>query len=210
MVVINHDRLEFAHALNDWRKRFGFVKCKDIDLFNSRSAVRAGRYLGKYCSKGVFENPLVALGKVEKSFRLFSKHFGITYVYRMRGFHLGLRLNVAYKRFENHIRTDAYMDYIVRNSVVYVAGDSFPHHMPRYYKDKIYGSKNPFSCQKEDYLFRMASLDDSRQLAAIQSAYHCSTSEAYHKKDMLFSEEILYRAKLARSKIINFYKQSQL
>lgn len=44
-------------ALNDWRKRFGYVMAKDIDFSSSKSLECSARYVSKYCVKGVFENP---------------------------------------------------------------------------------------------------------------------------------------------------------
>ncbi len=75
---------------DDWRRRFGFVRFTRIDKtgVKYKTPLGAFRYVGKYCSKGMFENPLCAEGKVEKTFHLVSKGLGLNYVEQMRRYHL--------------------------------------------------------------------------------------------------------------------------
>lgn len=56
-IFFNMSKKDISLALNDWRKRFGFVMVKDIDFSSSKSLECSARYVSKYCVKGVFENP---------------------------------------------------------------------------------------------------------------------------------------------------------
>lgn len=44
-------------ALRDWRGAFGFVMAKDINMCSPKSLENSARYVAKYSTKGVFENP---------------------------------------------------------------------------------------------------------------------------------------------------------
>lgn len=59
-------------ALNDWRSRFGFVMAKDVN-YNCRDMETVARYVSKYASKGVFEDPFCCEQKPSEAFSTFLK-----------------------------------------------------------------------------------------------------------------------------------------
>lgn len=121
VIIIGLNRLDFNLALIDWQEKFGFTTCENVTLSTLKSLVNTGRYIGKYCSKGVFENPRVALGLVNPCFRLVSKGFGSTYVVKNKSFHLS-----------------GDIDQIVAKRRYYL--NNFQYKLPRYYVQKIYSN----------------------------------------------------------------------
>lgn len=76
VLVYNITRKD-AHMLEErWASRLGFVKVKECDLTKPQTRTALGRYLGKYLSKGSFENPAVEQGLVEKPRKCASRLFG--------------------------------------------------------------------------------------------------------------------------------------
>lgn len=49
-------RKDLKLALDDWRRRYGYVLAKDID-FSPKSLQCSARYVSKYALKGIFEDP---------------------------------------------------------------------------------------------------------------------------------------------------------
>lgn len=75
-----------------WSKRFGYVDYhilpapkSDID-----STVKIARYVAKYCSKGMFESPLVKDGIAKKCSKLMSKGIGSCYADNRKEYHLAM------------------------------------------------------------------------------------------------------------------------
>ena len=59
-------------ALNDWRSRFGFVLAKDVNG-SLKDIECSARYISKYASKGVFENPFRFTVQPSEKFSSFFK-----------------------------------------------------------------------------------------------------------------------------------------
>lgn len=68
---------EEAHTLKQmWSAKYGFVDCKTCDISIPEKALGVGKYVGKYMSKGVFENECVKAGTVQKPRKCVSPNFG--------------------------------------------------------------------------------------------------------------------------------------
>lgn len=66
-----------AYELKDiWSNRFGFCDMKRCDISIPEKALAVGKYVGKYMSKGVFENECVNRGTVQKPRKCASPNFG--------------------------------------------------------------------------------------------------------------------------------------
>lgn len=150
LIIFGKSATRFWSALRDWKDNFGFFK---YDLVGSsenirkNTAINVSRYVSKYCLKGVFDKPVWEFGDEkhhpEKTFRLVSKHFGESYVDRMRDFHTGKLYNSVFPAVKEYvddypIYSEQFLDYVVRNRVVCLPGSSYTYHMPRYYADKIF------------------------------------------------------------------------
>lgn len=122
-IIFGLSPIELHFALAYWRKNFGFVSAKKIDLSSVKSMNNTSRYVAKYCAKGQFENPLVELGKVQPTFRMMSKGLGIRYVQK----HMSqiLSNSLGGNRLED-----------IADKLIYNI-NGFNYALPRYYKDKI-------------------------------------------------------------------------
>lgn len=118
---------ELHIALADWRKRYGYVVCELVDITTAKSRLNSARYIGKYCSKGVFENPHAKNGQVLPTFRLMSKGLGSSYVDKHKDVIL------------NHFLGGSRFDDINDKMIYSING--FNYALPRYYKDKILSPK---------------------------------------------------------------------
>lgn len=205
MIVFGLLRVDLLQFIQDWQSRYGFVHAKDV----KGTCVKVARYVAKYCSKGVFENPHVASGIVLPTFHLMSKGVGRSFVQSSRTnpffFWKPAR---KYADVSRKIYSDDYLDF-VGFRLRYLL-DGYSYHFPRYFKTKIYGSQNDLSRQVEAYVFRerMRVLDE--ELAKIQADRHCSLSEAYHFMACRDSVESRQREENARLSLERFYDKSKL
>lgn len=127
------NRLDLAQSLNDWQSNYGFTVAKDV-IYHQKDLLKTTKYVSKYCSKGVFENPKVYTEDIEKPFRLVSKKMGANYVDEMKNFHL-----------QDYTHSK---DIVSLNKVLdkrFVVIDNKAYSMPRYYREKIYGTKTLLS-----------------------------------------------------------------
>lgn len=137
LIWLPRDRFQFA--LLDWQQNYGFTNCSEIHITDPDSIAKIARYVSKYCSKGVFENPKVASGDVAPTFHLSSKGLGVTYADRMRSYHLCNDTKLLFKRTErNLIYSDFYLEEVSKRMRVNVIGSPVSYHMPRYWKEKIF------------------------------------------------------------------------
>lgn len=76
--------------LRDWSDNIGYVNYTFIDTpaLSTEHIENISRYVSKYCSKGVFESPLVKDGIAPKCSKLYSKGLGASYVEHKRSYHL--------------------------------------------------------------------------------------------------------------------------
>lgn len=178
----------------DWESSYGFTNVKDVQ-FNTDSLLKTSRYVSKYCSKGVFENPKVSVKLVEPSFRISSKGLGSCYVDKMKSFHLA-------------DKTDLHQ-MLIKKRVVLPDNKAYP--MPRYYKNKIYGTKNLLSfklfCLSEKgsddlYNKKLASLQalhpDWKAIQAVRFLYIQDFNDKEYKRYNLYRQ------------IGSFYSRSKL
>lgn len=197
-VIFGVDDIEFRLLLSDWQSRFGFTTYKLIPACNCGGA---SRYVAKYCSKGFFKNPYEVQGIVRRTFHLVSKGFGLSYVERMKDYHLAVDSSL------NH-RLDRYYQRVGDRSRVYIG--KFGYKMPRYYKTKIYGEKTRLSHKVADYLHsESVKLRDSA-LERIQSDRNCTLSEAIHILDLQTDSERLCREREIRKALGDTYDKSQI
>lgn len=201
------DKEELLPFIEDWESRFGFVSASDI----SGKPSSVARYVAKYCSKGVFENPFVAKGKVFPTFHLISKGLGASFLddpsvlrhYRdwpFRDKYVKVCDKVDY--------SDSFVEFVATRLKVSFDGYDLP--MPRYYKIKLYGSKNTLSLKVEDFLFRRNEQVLDEKCKQIQSFRNCSYAEALNT---VVSEDIL-KNQCREEKLIKdyerFYDKSKL
>ena len=197
--------------LNDWRDRYGFVKADNVKVDGKQSSV--AKYVAKYCSKGVFENPLVAQGVVMPTFRLMSKGMGKAYlrdVSVMRYYHWPKDRKYTLYDPVKPVYSDAFLEFVGTGLRMYMDDSVFGYALPRYYKSKIYGTQNNLSIQVADFLLRRNDELYCQQLAEIQADRRCSSSEASYYLALRQSKELAQREKDARSSLEKFYNKSKL
>lgn len=150
-------RKSFVKLFEDWRKRYGFVKWKEVkqrsDGVNKASA--PGNYVAKYCCKGEFASRVedISRGLIEPAFILQSKGIGVGYIERKREFHLPKFINGKPFNYLNH----EHIDYIVDH--LYYNDGSYRYKLPRYFYAKIFLSKSPrlvevYDKRKHKYVVR--------------------------------------------------------
>lgn len=189
-------RYDILPALKDWEDRFGFTHSKNVQ-FNSNSLVKISRYVSKYCSKGVFSNPKEISTNIEKAFRMCSKGIGKNYVQEMKSFHL------------DPIKNKDYQLALDRRLVVLPDNKAYP--MPRYYREKIYGTKNLLSYK----MFRasQARSDDlySSKLVQIQAQNPTWTlNQAVRFLSLQSIEDKKSKHKQLYQELARFYQKSKI
>ena len=97
------------------------------------------RYVAKYCSKGVYENPLVKEKKVDKTFHLISKFIGANVIEGLKRAWYN-KLNSVYSQEDRkgdfHGFNRDYIDFIIDHGKKYSDGQ-YVYTMPRYWSDNI-------------------------------------------------------------------------
>lgn len=141
-----NDFMEFASA---WRKSFGFTMQRQVVVTDMIDAVNSARYTAKYCAKGDFENPLVALCLVQPTFHLISKGLGKCYINeRNKSYHLAL--DFPFKRDCHGEYSFAYLEEIFKRSRVMVG--NFGYHMPRYYREAFFEKRKGLQVAYSDFI----------------------------------------------------------
>lgn len=205
---------ELLPFIKDWNYRYGNVRT-DIITYGKKSHFNIARYLAKYCCKGMFENPLVAQKKVFKCFKLISKGLGISYVQRMRNYHLGL--SVIRPGFKDiPLRSDiptivdrAFYKYVGYNKTTGQTQE-FHYGLPKYYKEKLFGTKNILRykmyqevCRRNDDLY-------NQQCELLQAERNCSYIEAIHIMELQKVSDAVYREAELKERLAKKYDQSKL
>lgn len=205
---------EFLPFIQDWCYRYGHVRT-DIITYGKKSHFNTARYLTKYCSKGVFENPLVAQKKVLKCFKLISKGLGLSYVERMRNYHLGLSVirpgikDIPVRADIPLIVDRAFYKYLSYNKITDETTE-FHYGLPKYYKEKLYGKKNLLRykmyqeiCRRNDDLYK-------QQLTQLQSERNCSFIQAVHFMELQKISDALYKEAELKERLAKLYDKSKL
>lgn len=204
-------KVDILPLLQDWQERYGFTKCDDVRVDGRQSAV--AKYVGKYCSKGVFENPLVAEGVVMPTFHLMSKGLGKSFVedkVNLHYFHWPKARKYKVYDLLNPVYSDAYVEFVATGLRMYMDDTIFGYALPRYYKCKLYGTQNSLSQQVEDFLLRRNDELLSEQLREIQADRNCSPRQAYYYLSRRQSAELAQREADARKSLERFYNKSKL
>lgn len=164
---------------NVWRRKYGFVKTKLVRNDSSKGRECVSRYVSKYCSKGVFESPLVTEGFAPKPFRCISNGIGAEYLsskvfdcFRTStvDFLKGISAEpvvvddrkcgfdyTRVKAFNDAFgsENDKYFQGLPLDKLsIYVDEHSFKHACPRYYKNKILSLDKPnyYACKVQNLL----------------------------------------------------------
>lgn len=230
-IIMGVSYMDIKPYLDDWKNRFGYFSC---DPRGINKAAGSAAYVAKYCSKGVFECPLVAQGKVLPTFHLMSKGIGEGYIRRMRAFHLTAPfMSNGFVKRQNWYYSKRYLEYVAdnlcyRNPAFQIRGETIRYALPKYYKTKIFGRqiivknlrngkpkkalcKTALQAQLSDFLFkRNVEVRDS-QCREIQRQFgYKSYGEAlaHQEKDEAWLLE--RREKDARESLERFYNKSKL
>lgn len=164
-----------------WRRQYGFTKTHLVSNESSKGRCCVARYVSKYCSKGVFESPLVNFQLVPKPFHCISHGIGKGYldgdafssfrsdsaellksIEARRYFdpELGVYSGVDYSRCSVYERSFGGSTFGLPSSrdleklSIYLDESSFKHALPRYYKRILLGSDKPnyYACKVQDLL----------------------------------------------------------
>ena len=188
-----------SDALIDWQIRYGFTLAKDVTYYPT-DLLKTSKYVSKYCSKGVFENPKVKEKNVEPAFRLVSKNMGINYVEEMKDFHLH---DWTYSKDKDSVYKVLDKRFVVIDNKAYS--------MPRYYREKIYGTKNLLSFSLQ--VASLARADDlfNQQLESLQ-AQNPSWDYAQTVRYLLSQNDSaqMQKSKQSFEQLARFYDKSKL
>lgn len=205
-VIFGVRESDFRDAYCDWMDRYGNVEYSVITLLEDDYRKSALRYVAKYCSKGVFENPKVATGEVKPTFHLISKKIGYNYIPTMKIEHLALKYFKGNERINNHVYTDDYLKFIIDNR--YVAIDNVNYGMPRYYRNKIYGEQSRLSHQMSNFLRKQHDMLYLEKLKILSSKI--GYVEAIRNIDLQDTIRINERRRELHDKFQKFYDKSKI
>lgn len=169
------------YLANVWKRDYGFVKTFLVRNDTSKGRECISKYISKYCSKGVFDSPLVLESFAPKPFRCISNGIGAEYLQsgfarsfssefievlkgikavpckdsefnRSCGYNYS-RCSEFYDKNGDEI--EARIDSLPLDKLqIYVDEHSFKHACPRYYKSKLLDSSHPnyFHCAVQNIL----------------------------------------------------------
>lgn len=163
-VIFGISELDFRLYFSSvWEKEFGFTTFSVLSL--SRDSLKQFRYVAKYCSKGVFENPRVADGLVAPTFHLISKSIGKSYLTdETINYHLSRFVRGRFDSF--HRPSDEYLSSLVKSLRVDL--DGFSYKMPRYYKDILFASRKNLQSFLSDFISEESLSLRDRQFGLVQ------------------------------------------
>ena len=132
----------------EWQKTYGNVDYSPILLYDRGSRSSTANYVSKYCCKGSFASRQdeIEAGLIEPAWTVCSKNIGLSYVERMRSFHLPdyVEPNVFYSQaeFDKLYRQSKESEYWKKVDVIksrmFVTDGEYRYKMPRYYRDRLY------------------------------------------------------------------------
>lgn len=199
------DFMEFAAV---WRKEYGFTTQREVNSIDFRNALNSARYTAKYCAKGEFENPLVALCLVEPTFHLISKGLGKCYLNeRTISYHLAL--DFFPKRDNSGKYCHAYLQEIANRMRVVIG--AFGYHVPRYYREEIFAKRKGLQVAYSDFICQCLITQYEQKLEFVQT----DKTPGARAKAVAFlvdqdNSEIDQRAKDARVNVTKFFKHSKI
>lgn len=192
--------------------KYGFVDVRHVKPLKfgdslEDSFAKVASYVAKYCCKGMFENPLIKDKKVEKVFRLVSKHFGEDYIIQNIFFYVPKSSSLNYNVKTKGLYVDRYVMFVAENLTFNVSGHSYP--LCKYYKQKLFKDEPILQVQVSRYqMSRFGNLSDER-VRQIQSERNCSIDEAYHaemRESYCASQE---RSRIKYKRMSEFYSKSK-
>ena len=203
-------REELLPFLHDWSYRFGFYQAKTVKYGNKSQFTVAG-YVAKYCSKGMFENPLVSQKKVFKTFHLISKKIGYNYVTTHSRYHLDIFYGTSlYNRNNISVIVDRMFYKYIPDKPSSTGITAFHYSLPKYFKEHIYGTKNLLRyrmyqeiCRRNDDLY-------SLQLRQIQTERNCSDIQAVHFMDLQKMRDTQFKTQQLSLKLAKYYDTSKI
>lgn len=135
---------DLSPYLFKWYKKYGIYDAQDVPVLSNKDVNCTARYVAKYCSKGVFENSLVALDVVDPCFRLVSKGLGECYVDKFKFWHrgsdfTGSKYSPPSRSTCLRLFSPDLVDCVIRRSRVTFGDRKYA--MPKYYKTKIFYDK---------------------------------------------------------------------
>lgn len=137
-----------------WNKQYGFTKSAFIRLTDSLAFKRI-RYVCKYCSKGMFENPRVTDGLVDPTFHLISKGIGKSYLTDENiNYHLSRSTRPGFVGFNKP--SDALLSSLDSSLKINVAG--FDYKLPRYYREAIFAKSKTLQSAYQDHVLQRSML----------------------------------------------------
>lgn len=181
---------------DEWSKMYGFVVARPINAYSLKEIYHTGRYVGKYCNKGLFEAPFLSDEEfpLPPMFRLISKGLGASYVDKLREYHLcyshsGDRISEVVERRKYKL-----------NNINYA--------LPRYYQDKIYGQKSLLRTKIANYI--LARNDDVYNEQCRQLSSEMSELEAVRLIHSQETELLSERSAEITDKYSSFLNKSKL
>lgn len=165
-----------------WIRQYGFTKTQLISNESRKGRECVSRYVSKYCSKGIFESPLVKFQLAPKPFRCVSHGIGKAFIdgvsfdaFRSDSAELlkGVQAEHLYdserdiytgydysrcRFYESSFSGDSSFGFPSESQLdllrFYVDESSFKHSLPRYYKRILLGSDKPnyYACKVQDLL----------------------------------------------------------
>lgn len=184
---------------SDWSSSKGFVKFDQINCLTPSDAQGVARYVAKYCSKGMFENPRVATGDVLPTFHLISKGLGASYLSPEK---------INYHLAKGHKKSDAIP--IIAERLRYHSVDGFDYTLPRYYRNKIFDGKTNLSYEVSDFLFKKSCDVRDREFRQLQTLHSSDFHETYRLQGLSEIERSARKEQELRSKYGKFLSKSKL
>lgn len=222
-------REDMMPYLGKWYNDYGIYKAYDIPVLSGKDVGCVTRYVAKYCSKGIFENPFVALGLVDPAFRLVSKGLGECYVSRYKDYHLCRdfpRFDPERPRKPLRYRkaSETFLKEVIKRS--HCLCGNYYYGLPKYYKTKIFYEKykvtNPSNPSTTKMVYRASLL--SREVTCLLYKMSCDLrdaklqelcssegltfSEALDTLDMREADALRRRDDDCRVKLAQFYSKS--
>lgn len=193
--------VQIRSALNDWDSTHGFVNCSLIDC--SRSG-EVSNYVSKYCSKGVFENPLVSDGLVSPTFHLVSKHLGENYADIKRDYHLCFDCD-QFRSLRSFIRVLYAFDKICERTNKSLANELSPSFLQMYDKHRKYILSQKYRIPR-NYYDRVA----SRYFCILNDSFKYPFPKYYYDKIFTKNTFLHLQVKIALRKRIDQVRDEQL
>lgn len=212
LLIFGLTPVEMSVMCNDWRNKYGFVS---VSQFAGQASGKVAEYVSKYCSKGQFESPYVREGLAPKTFHLSSKSIGLSYVERMKRFHLETLVR-SHKK--GKLYTPFSLEQTVNRRFYFYCPDgdkTFNYKLPRYYVNKIFDHdskhKSFLSCEMSDFLLAKLNQLRDEKLAELRAQYPAwSYGKALFELESQEWQAAVQRESDIRASMMKYYNKSKL